>query len=454
MTRRILACLATAASALAATSPALGQEQLAMFVREGTSPDPRLLELDATVSGFGAIKALTPIPLIPSSVGANAPVVISGSRYLVWLNWQLSGSDARFLQMLDRRTGRTTLLGRTFVNRLLADPVRPRLFFEGGPVLDEAPTHAVAMYDFEAQALRQYLPHTGSFTGPFVSGFTYASGTDRLLAWRSAPLLGPSYDVAVVDVQSGAVVRTVPIPFEPWVVAARQDGRRLYLVDGKVSVGVPAPIVAYDPETGAEVARTAPLLAAQLTVDESRGWLLATLPATPAIAVFDADTLTHLGTVNVGPAPWSLGVFPGRWMTGAYVFRSGVAGSQCTSVIEALDQSGAVNHRLDLSSLGGLVTPCHASAIALLRSPFAPTGAAAAVKGQQVTVSWANPGNTSSFEVQVGFAPGATTLRVPVGASTRSISGVVPPGTYYVRVKAVNDIGTSPASQELRVAVP
>lgn len=454
MTRSVLACVT--AVGLASAAPTLAQERLVTFVADAASRSQSLLELDATVSGFGRVRGLTPIPAVPGSVGASAPVVISGSRYLMWLNWQRSGADARWLQMLDRRTGQTTLLGATFVNRLEADPVRPRVFFAGAPVLGGGSTHAVAMFDFETQALREYLPNTG-FMGPFVNGFTYAPGTDRLLAWRTAAAsLGGGfgfYDVAVVDVDSGAIVRSFPLPAEPWVVAARHDGRRLYVVDGMVSLGVPAPIVAYDPETGAEVARTAPLLPAQLTIDESRGWLLATLPATPAIAVFDADTLAPLGTVTVGPAPWSLGVLPGRWMTGAYVFRSGFVGSQCASTIETLNPSGTVSRRVDLSSLGGLVPPCHASSLVLLRSPFAPTKASASVVGQQVTISWDNPGNTSSFEVQVGFAPGATTLRVPVAGSATSIAGVVPPGTYYLRIKAVNEIGASPASQELRVDV-
>jgi hypothetical protein len=54
----------------------------------------------------------------------------------------------------------------------------------------------------------------------------------------------------------------------------------------------------------------------------------------------------------------------------------------------------------------------------------------------------------------VGFTPGATDLSVDVPPQSMSYSvSSVPPGTYYVRLRALNAVTSSVASNEVRVDV-
>ena len=90
----------------------------------------------------------------------------------------------------------------------------------------------------------------------------------------------------------------------------------------------------------------------------------------------------------------------------------------------------------------------------MLRNPSPPTGLAAHVSGSAVTLTWQTPGDATDFEVEVGMAPGATTARYAVGDTTVTGASNVPPGVYYVRVRARNEVGGSGPSTEIAVVVP
>jgi hypothetical protein len=62
----------------------------------------------------------------------------------------------------------------------------------------------------------------------------------------------------------------------------------------------------------------------------------------------------------------------------------------------------------------------------------------------------------TAYSVEAGSAPGMSnlaTMPVASGTSRLTVSNV-PAGTYYVRVKALNYVGESPASNELTIVVP
>jgi hypothetical protein len=90
--------------------------------------------------------------------------------------------------------------------------------------------------------------------------------------------------------------------------------------------------------------------------------------------------------------------------------------------------------------------------------PGSPTNLTATVSGANVSLSWTAPTSGSAptgYVVEAGSANGlADVARIPIGPGTTFSSGpVVPPGTYYVRVRAVNGAGTGPLSNGVVVVV-
>jgi len=88
--------------------------------------------------------------------------------------------------------------------------------------------------------------------------------------------------------------------------------------------------------------------------------------------------------------------------------------------------------------------------------PDTPVDLTASLGAGTAGLAWRQPGTggrPAFFEVAVGTAPGASDLgRFNVGPAT-SVSGAVPPGTYYARVTAVNERAASAASAELPFTV-
>jgi hypothetical protein len=78
------------------------------------------------------------------------------------------------------------------------------------------------------------------------------------------------------------------------------------------------------------------------------------------------------------------------------------------------------------------------------------------VQGRRVTVSWIDPGNSTHFDVEVGSAPGVANLfSQPLSGTTLTLTvASVPSGIYYLRVRAINEIGRSLPSTDLQIVVP
>jgi predicted phage tail protein len=87
--------------------------------------------------------------------------------------------------------------------------------------------------------------------------------------------------------------------------------------------------------------------------------------------------------------------------------------------------------------------------------PRAPRETGAAAIGSTVTLTWSAPaGPVTGYVVEAGSAPGQSNLAAqPTDAvTTVSFSGV-PPGTYFVRIRAVNALGRGVASDEMVIVV-
>jgi len=90
-------------------------------------------------------------------------------------------------------------------------------------------------------------------------------------------------------------------------------------------------------------------------------------------------------------------------------------------------------------------------------APLAPV-LSASVTGSHVDLQWTLPAHSpaaTGYVLEIGTAPGLSDLgRVPLGPDlAQSVPGA-PPGTYVVRLRAVNTVAPGGVSNELTVVVP
>jgi hypothetical protein len=89
--------------------------------------------------------------------------------------------------------------------------------------------------------------------------------------------------------------------------------------------------------------------------------------------------------------------------------------------------------------------------------PGPPDSLSTRITGGSVVFRWYQPwmwgwDTVTDYVLEAGLSPGAPLLTIPVNGLTYTASGV-PPGRYYVRVRARNSAGVGPASNEIEVQV-
>lgn len=435
------------ALSLAGVSQAQAQERMEVVV--GLGAGVAIAELDVSVSGFGTVRQVSPIPPNPGTRTAiEQPVGLAGGRYLMWLNSnQASGADGKSLAIFDRRTRAVTYLGTIDARRLLADPLRPRVFFDG--VSGE-----VVVLDAGPQGRRVLLPASVTTS---VGEFAYAPGAD-VLAVAVATLTGPfpgtlTYELRLVNVGSATTLRTMPLPEAPTQLAISADARTAYVYLGGGSSL--ESIVAYDTVTGLETARSAPFPFSSyvpMMLDEHRGLLFLQHQSAGRLVALDPRTLGPVADLTVAPPGDLFGIVPGRGMTGAYIARR--HGMACPDVtIDALDLTGHLRDSFAVKAVLP-VSACPALYGPVFRAPTVVTDLSSTTAGHQVSLSWANPGDVSNFQLLVGTSPGITALALSTGITAGVVFDGVPSGVYFVRIVAHNEVGHGPASGEIRIVVP
>jgi predicted phage tail protein len=156
-------------------------------------------------------------------------------------------------------------------------------------------------------------------------------------------------------------------------------------------------------------------------------------PATSCVVeAGSASRLTNIGTVPVaGRSLTFAGVPPGFYFLRVRAVNAGGMSAPSAEVMIVV---------------GGVPAP-----------PGAPTFTSHSVSGGTVTLTWVAPsfGSPTSYIIEAGSAPGLSNLAVAntgSAATTVSFPGV-PPGTYYVRLRAVNALGASIVSNERTIVV-
>jgi hypothetical protein len=90
--------------------------------------------------------------------------------------------------------------------------------------------------------------------------------------------------------------------------------------------------------------------------------------------------------------------------------------------------------------------------------PAAPTNFQAYANGRNVLLTWdlgSGGSAPTGIVLYAGTTPGGSDAGIfPIGAGTQLSAGPVTPGTYYLRVAAVNQGGQSPASNEIMFEMP
>jgi hypothetical protein len=405
-----------------------------------------LAEIDVGVFGFGAVRQISGVTLPAETVVVEATPV-AGGRYLVWVNQGKYPYDPRWTSIFDRRTRTvTTLPGGG--GPLVGDPFRPRVFFQTS-------YDTISVFDFRTGVQRVAARATGE-----LRAIAYAGRADRLVFVQFRNEGTQSIrEIQVVDVSTATTLASFPAPASTFDLGSllpslrvTQDGTLAYVADG----GAGSAVVAYDTAQGIEVARSVGG-SAGLVLDDDRELVL--IQRTPGHAtVLHPRTLATMAVLPVATSDELFRVIPGQVATGAFVIRTnhGNAGGCAYVDLDTLNVLGQRRATLRLSTaLGDRQPNCSApvTVAVIFRAPPTPTELNAQVVGNMVSISWQNP-NTLEFELAVGLAPGVTTLLIPVGDPTTVSFAGVPPGTYYVRVRARNEVGSSAFSAEMRIDVP
>lgn len=468
--------------------PAAAAAQERLEVLTFVNRQVHLVELDASADGFGRVLRVQPLPAgtfphsLFSPTDLQAPVALAGGRFLIWnmavpvagFNGTLIALDRRTRQLLDV----TAVLPRDWDGYPVADarvvavdPRRARLFVASRFGRSNPQRYALWMVDLETPST--VLLGTQDF---LVWRAAYAPATDALVYFDPSAGPAPNFTrwMVTVDATTGQERGRWTHGQAPERMFVDAGGRDLWLNrDGAIA--------RVDAATGATLARNAKFSAAHALLDLRRGLLL--VQHDDFLVALDPVSLSELGrarnafTPDVPDRSYTTRSLLGRGQTAAYtsrtesitsVLQSGRTGRedfveiQCaTLAVDLLGTTGV--RRASVSLLDPVAaTPavgfreqaprCDAVAVPVM-SPVAPVGLTATVTGGTVTLAWEDPGDATSYALEFGFAPGQRAGTATLGRQTSISLPGVPPGTYFVRVNALNEVGSSAASNEVQVVV-
>jgi len=422
----------------------------------GTQGQDHLIEIDTRPESFGQIRRATPLPTqyLKSFWVGSELYSIGRGRHLVWLS-----DSGQVVNLFDTLTNQVSLFpvlpeGSSIV---AADSSRTRVFVDG--------RNAIVILDGQLGTMRSIsrrpLPHPMTF-----SLGAHASSTERLFVsvW---PQGSDPVAVDVIDVAVGRLERTFPLAASAiFGMAVDSDGRWLF-------VAAQQGLQMYDAQNGALLVEFPQFRGLSvnnknaLQIDETRRRLLLTMAGAQIpqcglgtrVAAFDLDTLALLG-MTTGGEDLVTQVLTGP-RSPMYIFSpSPESPSACgISRLELLDpNSGALRQRVNPSRLWESVAgrlSVYRGRLALQSPPPAPAIQSQIVSGRRVSISWAPSDDALHYDIEAGSAPGLNDVAVSPGHTSTSFTvDGIPPGRYFVRVRAINWVGRSLPSNEVEIVVP
>ncbi len=437
--------------------PASGAAQSWMYVAWQPRAFPSdvsvgLTELEVGSAGPIAVRRTVSLP----GSMRSSPVITFDGRYVAWIVAESVGVVER-VALFDRRTGSATLLDpplNGYTRAVRADPTALRIFIVGTDGTGSLGWITVLEPDG-----RRQIPIARVFAvGPLSS-----DGTELFVIHRSTTDDPPTYSIGAIDPLTGTTTRAFELPDPKSTLhdlALSRDGRRLFVSHQS---GTSMLLSVLDVATGAQVAsRDVPpgFLGAvswsigSIGVDDqgdrlflARRYLTATLFSGSCSIVLDTTTLQ---TVGEGHGTFHVVDRVQRLVVGLEIGGSRGGVGCARAVFETWADAAT-----PISSVSASPGFSGCSSPALATGPEAPTITTHVVSGRRVTVQWSSVPGAIDYQVEAGTGTGLSNLgQRRVGATTTLSVDDVPSGTYYFRVRAVNEVGAGVAATDRVIVVP
>ncbi len=376
----------------------------------------------------------------PAGAAAASPYVTPDGGLLVWFT-PVSGSRPARLAVRDLVTGRTTTIDVADAVGIAGNPARPEV------------------YVFDARGVSAYgLSGVRRFTAPdctLTIPVSVSGDGRRLLYFCQGDFAASQPNRAfLIDTTTGQLVTTLP----DWLTAAlNYDGSAAYVVQfvnqaqRLQKIALPGGTVLADVAVPVVLSMFGGFPIWDVHADHR---LNRVLLVSAFIHRFDGDSLALLGSGGlrlsgqvVSAAHSALDDVGHR----LYVNGAAITAGFSSLSFEVFDTNTLAPVVAVSAAVPGEFVP--------VPKPQLPTGLTATVSGGSVTVAWAAaaaPPTTTRYVLEVGSAPGLNDIfsGLDVGQQTSFAASGVPPGRYYVRVRAGNYAGLSAPSNEVVVQVP
>lgn len=138
---------------------------------------------------------------------------------------------------------------------------------------------------------------------------------------------------------------------------------------------------------------------------------------------------------------------------GASNLRSVAVAGPTTEHVEQLPLGTLYARLIAVNAHGS--SPASAELLLRVGTPAAPANLSVSLDGRVAALAWdAPPELIDGYILEAGSRPGGTDLATLPLSAARFVSPPLPPGTYFVRVRARNGAGPGPPTADARIEVP